>query len=210
VYIPASFRVEEAAVLHSFIEHFGFATLVTIRDGSPFATHLPLLLDRERGLLLGHMARANPHWECLNGVESLAIFTGPHSYISPTWYVTHPSVPTWNYTAVHVCGVATLTSDQRTREIVEAIVMKYESSRANPWPNILPDEYRTNLLRGVVGFEMPIARIEGKFKLGQNRPAADREQMLVHLRAGGTDANQLAEFIDRQFGRDTTSVDPTR
>ncbi len=210
MYIPASFRVEEAAVLHSFIERFGFATLITIRDGSPFASHLPLLLDRERGLLLGHMARANPHWECLEGTESLAIFTGPHAYISPSWYVTHPSVPTWNYTAVHIYGSPRLTSESRTRGIVDAVVSKYESNRANPWPNDLPEEYRSNLLGGVVGFEMPIGRIEGKFKLGQNRPEPDRETMLLHLRSAGADASQLAEFIDQQSSCVSTSDDRAR
>lgn len=109
MYVPASFKVEEIDVLYSFIEQFGFATLVTIRNGSPFATHLPLLLDRERGLLLGHVARANAQWENIEGAESLAIFSGPHAHISPTWYLTQPAVPTWNYTAVHAYGSVTLT-----------------------------------------------------------------------------------------------------
>jgi len=210
VYIPSAFRIEELDPLHSFIEEFGFATLVTIREGTPFATHLPLLLDREGGILFGHMAQANPHWECLEGTESLAIFTGPHAYISPSWYATRPSVPTWNYTAIHVYGAARRSSEKRTQEMVDALVTKYESNRANPWANDLPDEYRTNLLRGVAGFEMPITRIEGKFKLGQNRSEADRDRMLFHLRSGGTNASQLAEFIDQQSTRSSTCADPTK
>lgn len=201
MYIPAAFRVEETGTLHSFIEHFGFATLVTTREGTPFATHLPLLLDRSQGLILGHVARANPHWDFFEHTESLAIFTGPHAYISPAWYVTHPSVPTWNYTAIHVYGTAKLTTEQRTREIVDALVTQYESNRASPWANDLPEEVRTHLLRGVVGFEMPISRIEGKFKLGQNRGEGDRERMLINLRSAGIDASQLAAFIDQQSSR---------
>jgi len=210
VYIPSAFCVDEPDVLHAFIEQFGFATLVTVREGTPFATHLPLLLDREQGLLLGHVARANPHWECLAETESLAIFTGPHAYISPAWYVTQPSVPTWNYTAVHAYVSARLTSEERTREIVDGIVTKYESASVNPWRNDLPEEYRINLLRAVVGFELPIARLEGKFKLGQNRPEADRERLLAHLRDAGTDARQLAKFIDQRSCQSSIFAGRTR
>ena len=153
------------------------------------------------------MAKANPHWRLFeSSAESLAIFSGPHSYISPNWYVNHPAVPTWNYSAVHVYGVPRLVSHERTSEIVDELVAKYEGSRAAPWPNDLPAAYRNGLIQGIVGFEVPIARIEGKFKLGQNRSVEDQKEMVAKLRTDGDDARQLAEFIDRQLAR---SLDPT-
>ncbi|MFN5299404.1 MAG: FMN-binding negative transcriptional regulator, partial [Planctomycetaceae bacterium] len=168
MYIPTAFRVVDRETLYDFIEQHGFATLVTASQGGPVASHVPLWLDRERQVVAGHLARANPQCDQLNGVESLAIFQGPHAYISPTWYATTPAVPTWNYTAVHVTGIATRLSDERTAEVVDRLVSKYESGRANPWPNELPPEFRQRMLAGIVGFELPLDRIEGKFKLGQN------------------------------------------
>jgi transcriptional regulator len=198
VYIPSSFRVESRATLFEFVERYGFATLVSDCGGVPYASHLPLLLDREGATLLGHMARANPHWKAFDGAsEALAIFSGPHAYISPTWYVSLAEVPTWNYTVVHVYGIPKLLTPDRTREAVDATVQKYESMRPNPWPNELPDEYRRRLLESIVGFEMPVARIEGKFKLGQNRSSADQDGMLEGLRGGDAEEVALAEFIAR-------------
>ncbi len=196
MFIPSSFRVEDSETLAKFMEQYGFATLVTVHNGVPFASHVPLLLDRTANVLLGHLARANPQWQSFaTGTESLAIFAGPHAYISPSWYATAPAVPTWNYTTVHVYGTPRLLSDERTREVVDATVRKYEDSRVTPWKNEMPDEFRRKLLAGVVGFEMPLTRIEGKFKLGQNRSPADQAGMLAGLREDGTEANLLADFI---------------
>ncbi len=204
MFIPSSFRVDDRDTLFDFIERHGFATLVTDMDGSPFASHVPLLLDRENNLLLGHVARGNPHWNVFgSAAESLAIFSGPHAYISPSWYATAPAVPTWNYAAVHVYGVPRLLSAERTYEVVDMTVQKYEGSRPVPWPNEMPVEFRQKLLAGIVGFEMPITRVEGKFKLGQNRSAADQAGMLAGLRGDGAEANLLAEFIVSQRGTDS-------
>jgi transcriptional regulator len=199
MFIPPAFRVGDRETLYQFIERYGFATLVSTRDGVPFASHVPLLLDRAGPTLLGHLARANPHWEAFaDGAESLAIFHGPHAYVSPSWYATAPAVPTWNYAVVHAYGTPRLLTPDRTREVVDSAVRKYEESRPAPWPNALPDEFRARLLAAIVGFEMPISRMEGKFKLGQNRPAADQAGMLDGLRGDGPDAQRLAEFIARQ------------
>lgn len=196
VFIPPSFQVDDVAILYDFIDRYSFATLVSTLHGSPFATHLPLLLDRENDVLLGHIARANPHREAFTREQdTLAIFAGPHAYISPSWYVTAPSVPTWNYTAVHVYGTSRILSAERTREVVDRTILKYESTREAPWSNDLPEDYRQKLLAGIVGFEMPIMRIEGKFKLGQNRSEPDQASMRAALHTGNTDARQLAEFI---------------
>jgi transcriptional regulator len=202
MYIPASFRVDDPDVLDRFIDLYSFATLISVRGGVPFATHLPLLLDRERRVLLGHVARANPQAELVgdragDSGESLAIFQGPHAYISPAWYATAPAVPTWNYAAVHVYGPLEPLSAERTRELVDLTVDKYESTRPNPWPNDLPEDFRDKMLKGIVGFEMPIRRIEGKFKLGQNRSEADQHGMLSQLQSAGPGPRSLAEFIVR-------------
>jgi transcriptional regulator len=195
MFIPASFRVDDLEELHNFIDTYGFGTLISDHDGIPFGSHLPLLLDREQNLLLGHMARANPHWEAFATTESLAIFHGPHAYISPTWYVNSPAVPTWNYAAVHVYGVAQILSEEQTRSVVERTVQKYEGSRSTPWTYDIPAEFRDKLLRGIVGFSIPLTRIEGKYKLGQNRPVADQERMFANLQQGGVDEQLLAAFI---------------
>ena len=179
MYIPSAFRVDDHATLLDFIEQFGFATLVTVREGVPFATHVPLLLDRAAGVLAGHLAHANPQWQDFaSGNETLAIFSGPHAYVSPSWYASTPAVPTWNYAAVHVYGVPRLLTAERTRDVIDRTVEKYESGRAAPWPNDLPADFRARMLAAVVGFELPLTRLEGKFKLGQNRSAADRAGML--------------------------------
>lgn len=197
MYIPTPFRVVDRETLYDFIEQHGFATLVTASQGGPVASHVPLWLDRERQVVAGHLARANPQCDLLTGVESLAIFQGPHAYISPTWYATTPAVPTWNYTAVHVTGIATRLSDERTAEVVDRLVSKYESGRANPWPNELPPEFRQRMLAGIVGFELPLDRIEGKFKLGQNRSAADQKGVVQGLAGEGGEAARLAEFASQ-------------
>ena len=197
MYIPTAFRVVDRETLYDFIEQHGFATLVTASQGGPVASHVPLWLDRERQVVAGHLARANRQCDLLNGVESLAIFQGPHAYISPTWYATTPAVPTWNYTAVHVTGIATRLSDERTAEVVDRLVSKYESGRANPWPNELPPEFRQRMLAGIVGFELPLDRIEGKFKLGQNRSVADQAGVVRGLAGEGGEAARLAEFASQ-------------
>jgi transcriptional regulator len=157
MYIPASFRIDDPDILYSFIDEYSFAALISVCNEVPFATHLPLLIDRQRGVLLGHVARANPHADAFGDPsESLAIFSGPHAYISPSWYATAPAVPTWNYAAVHVYGSLKLISENRTRELVDLTVDKYESTNCNPWPNDLPQDFREKMLRGIVGFEMTV------------------------------------------------------
>lgn len=198
MYIPASFRIDDRQTLNDFIESHAFATVVSVQDGVPFASHIPMLLDRTGNVLLGHMARANPQWRHFeSGDEVLAIFTGPHAYVSPSWYSNSPAVPTWNYAAVHVYGVPRLISPDRTALAVDMLVRKYEAHRETPWPNELPDEFRKRMLAAIVGFEIPMARIEGKFKLGQNRSDEDQFGMLRGLRNDGPEATALANFIDR-------------
>jgi transcriptional regulator len=182
MYIPDAFREDRPAVLHEIIRRYGFATLVSQSEGSLIASQLPFLLDAERNVLRSHMARANPQWKELGEREVMVIFQGPHAYISPSSYETKLAVPTWNYVTVHAYGTGRLIEDEAgLRAIVAETVSQYESGRASPWAMPLPEDYVAKMLRGIVGFEIEITRIEGKLKLSQNRPAADLEGAIAGL-----------------------------
>lgn len=191
MYVPSSFAVTDLAVLHEFMERHSFATLVSHDGTEPFASHVPLLLDRDagpHGRLIGHVARANPQWKHAAGQRVLAIFSGPHAYISPTWYGAQNVVPTWNYVAVHVYGVLRLIDDiERLREIVRRTVAVYEATMPHPWSVDMPEEgFIDKLLEAIVGFEIDVDRIEGKWKLNQNHDAERRHRVVEALRANGS------------------------
>jgi transcriptional regulator len=190
MYIPNSFREDDAGELHELIRQYNFGILVTQHDGAPFATHLPFLIDASRGphgVLLAHMARANPQWrDFAGGGEALAIFQGPHAYISPSWYEVAPSVPTWNYAVAHAYGTPRVVDDHgKLYAMLERLVHTHESPREAPWRMELPEEYMDRMMRAVVGFEIEITRLEGKLKLSQNRPANDRRRVTEALAASG-------------------------
>ena len=195
MYIPPAFRVEDQETLHAFMQRYSFATLVTVEGGEPFATHLPLLLDAVRGpygTLRGHVARANPQWRQLATGSPLAIFHGPHAFVSPSWYEAELAVPTWNYTAVHAYGTARLIDDaDELMALVRELTAVYEAPRPEPWLMDLPEEWLRNLARGIVGFELEITRLEGKWKQSQNRPDGDRERVASALSAS-KDATERA------------------
>ncbi|MBS1910862.1 MAG: FMN-binding negative transcriptional regulator [Bacteroidetes bacterium] len=207
MYIPKDFREEDRQVLHQFMRAFSFATLVTCRAGAPFATHLPFLLESDHGtngVLLAHMARANPQWRDLAaGEEALVIFQGPHRYITPSWYTEHPSVPTWNYAAVHAYGRARILHDRgRVLALLERLVATNEAPFAEPWTLDTSDKWTAGLITGIVAFEIELTRIEGKFKLNQNRSRADRDSVAAALMSGGSEADrQLGEFMAGVRGR---------
>lgn len=176
MYSPEAFQVHDAAVLTAFMQQHSFATIVTHDGTIPHATHMPVLLEPERGVhgtLVSHVARANPQWlHFENGQEVMVIFQGPHAYVSPAWYVTTPAVPTWNYTAVHAYGIPRIVTDHdRFAQMLQDLIEFYESGREDRWHGALAPEYRDRLMKGIVGVEIEITRIEGKFKLSQNRPA---------------------------------------
>jgi len=206
MYIPEAFRVEALGELHAFMREHSFATLITGGD-EPFITHLPLLLDPsegEYGTLIGHFARPNRHWQMEHDrLSSVAIFHGPHAYISPSWYRSgSPAVPTWNYAAVHAAGkLSLLTEPAEAAEVLRRTVETYESSQPTPWQNQLPAEMNEKLVASIVAFRMPIERIEGKFKLGQNRAAVDQIGAIEALEsAGDADSVALAKFARKQLG----------
>jgi transcriptional regulator len=181
MYIPKHFQITDPAWCHALMRAQSFATMITADDaGAPFATHLPILVDPARGsfgTLRGHVARANPHWRYLAaGRPTLVIFSGAHAYVSPSWYATHPSVPTWNYVAVHATGTGALVEDAtQVVTLLGDLVRTYESAGPTAWSmEGLAADYLAGMQRGIVAFEIPIARLEGKAKLSQNRDAVDQ------------------------------------
>jgi transcriptional regulator len=207
LYLPQAFKESDRAVLHALIESFGFATLISPDAEDPVITHLPLLLDRTRGAdgtLIGHVARGNPHWRTLGErPRALAIFHGPHAYVSPSWYNVHPSVPTWNYAVVHVHGRARLIEDAAAVEgIVRRLVATFEDPRPAPWRMQLPEDYQQGMIGGIVGFEIEIGQLTGKFKLSQNRTPADRRTVIDALEAGGAHDKEVAALMRQRVLRE--------
>jgi transcriptional regulator len=200
IYLPDAFHETDRDALHRLIESHGFATLISPDTDDPVITHLPLLLDRGRGAqgtLIGHVARANPHWHTLEErPEVVAVFHGPHAYVSPSWYGVHPSVPTWNYAVVHAAGRARLLDDPPALEyITTRLVETFESPRATPWRMDLPSGFQRQMLGAIVGFEIEIAQLSGKFKLSQNRTLDDRRRVVAALEAGSAPEREVAALM---------------
>ena len=168
-----------------------FAILVSAADGSPFATHIPVLVTETAGgiLLRGHVARANSHWKILEqDRETLAIFHGPHAYISPSLYGSRESVPTWNYAAVHVYGRTRVfeQAEPLTELLLETFAV-FEQAYLDQWRG-LNENYRAKMLSQIVGFEIAVERMEAKFKLSQNRPRADQSRIIQSLESSADTA----------------------
>ena len=199
MYVPPAFRESDSARLHAFIQQHGFALVTTHGPHGLVASHLPLLLDPSRGplgTLVGHFARANAQSRDF-GCEALVAFSGPHAYISPTWYETPNTVPTWNYVAVHAYGALKPVADRSALAgILEATVRKYEGSRPKPWTFDPGTEFHQQLLDAIVGFEIEITRLEGKWKLNQNHPPERRQRVIDALNAaGGDDQLEIARLM---------------
>jgi transcriptional regulator len=206
MYNPRTFVESDREVLLDFVEEHGFATLISWTTPEPTVSHVPLLVDRAAQggeHLLGHVARANKHWKLFDGqAPVLAIFHGPHAYISPSWYSVSPSVPTWNYAVVHVHGTAQIADADATERTLRRLIEKYEGSRTNRWSGDLPAEFVREELRSIVGFQIRIDRLEGKFKLSQNKDATDREGALSGLECEpDTASRELASFSRKYFTR---------
>jgi transcriptional regulator len=189
MYSPKHYSQSEVPLLHRFMAEHAFVTLVSAQDGLPTATHLPVLLDPDRGdhgTLVAHMARANPQWRGFDrDREVLAIFHGPHGYVSPAWYEEVPNVPTWNYAVVHAYGTPTLLEPAALASILQRLTETYEAPFERPWTLELSEPWTRGLLGAIVGFEGRISRLEGKFKLNQNKTPEDRQRVVDALERGG-------------------------
>lgn len=189
LYVPQHFRVEDPETLLEFMTAHGFVDLVSSVDGRLQVSHVPVLTERGHDgafRLKGHVARANSHWEVLERASDVvAIFRGPHAYVSPSWYQAQPSVPTWNYAVVHAHGPVRLADEAELHETLHELSAKYEAGRERPWRmGDLPAAYVHGMLAQIVGFEMTVERLEGKFKLSQNRPA-EIERVIAGLDRDG-------------------------
>lgn len=184
MYIPEHFRLRHHQDAIAFMRANPFAILISTTDEGPYATHLPLSIhaDQNQFVLRGHVAKANPHWRYLEqNPECLAIFHGPHAYISPTNYTARESVPTWNYAAVHVYGNARIFSEEGdVHAMLNELMQTFEPTYREQWETLSP-KYRENMLRQIVGFAITVTKLEGKFKLSQNRPKEDQANVLASL-----------------------------
>lgn len=199
MYTPSSFKQEDVAVLREMMTRTGFISLVTNAATGLLATQAPVLFDPdhgEHGMLRGHIARANPQWKTAAEQEALAIFVGPNGYVSPQWYAAKREhgrvVPTWNYVAVHAHGKVRFSDDRDLLlEIVTRLTGKHEADFDQPWKvSDAPSDYVEGMLKAIVAFEMPILRIEGSWKLSQNRSDADRAGALEGLRSQGNTVSE--------------------
>ncbi len=206
MYIPAHFAQTDRDTLFDLIEAHAFGLLVSHSGAAEqgagmIASHLPFLLDRargEQGTLVCHLAAANDQIASLDGQEVLCIFQGPHGYVSPNWYAKKPAVPTWNYMVVHATGRARVSRDvEELRSIVDRLSKIYEGPEGWQLADE-PDSFFTGMARGIVAVEIPVTRLEGKFKLSQNRPLPDIDGVIAHLRRLGGDENlALADAMDK-------------
>lgn len=180
MYTPQHFEMIDVAQITNFIRAHSFGILMSSVDGEPFATHVPFLYDSEQNVLLAHMARANPQWRNLDGQAVLVVFSGPHAYISPTWYREPASVPTWNYSAVHVYGRgAVMDHEEELAGLLRKTVRYYEPD--SELPTQADEPFYRNMLRAIVGFRIEVTRVEGKAKLSQNKSMEVRKRVVEHL-----------------------------
>jgi len=202
MYVPKHFEENDPEILAGLMRRFSFALLVTARDGAPVGSHIPLHLEEDgaNGTLLGHLARANDHWRQFDGeTEAMAVFQGPHSYISPNWYVNDGLVPTWNYATIHAYGRPKAIEDPaETVDLLWRLVGDYEGEATGNWSmDRLSSKQVQAQIKGIVAFRMPIERLEGKFKMSQNRPAEDARGAAQGVRAaGGPDADMVAAEME--------------
>jgi transcriptional regulator len=203
VYVPAHFNEDRIDVLHDLMRATGLATLVSMTEDGLIASHAPMLIDADPapyGTLIGHLAKANPHARLADPrVRTLVIFQGADGYITPSYYAAKNEhgkvVPTWNYTAAHAYGTLELFDDRAALlEVVTRLTNRHETSRAQPWAvSDAPSDFVRGMLNGIVGIRLPIARLEGKVKMSQNRPAADQVGVVEGLRRDGEE--DLAQAV---------------
>jgi transcriptional regulator len=184
MYVPSHFSVTEAEEIFSFLDANAFGQLISSVDQRLTASHLPFLVSSDRKYLQCHLARQNTHWQHLEDQQVLVTFQGPHDYISPSWYQT-PGVPTWNYQALHIYGRCRVFEEpEAIAAVVETLSRRYESGFEQPWE----PQYRDVMLKAIIGVEIEIEELQCKYKLSQNRPAADQQAVIDKLDNLGSDS----------------------
>ncbi|WP_175991483.1 FMN-binding negative transcriptional regulator [Bacillus sp. Marseille-Q1617] len=199
MYIPPQFKITDESIAYDIIKEHGFATLISQQNGMPAATHLPLLLNEDNTCLYGHFARPNPQWKEIEDSSALAIFHGPHCYISPSWYETNQTVPTWNYVTVHVYGNVELVDDEdEVMKSLQDLVMKYEAPDSPYKLEDVDSKYLAGMSKGIQGFRLHITKIEGKAKLSQNHSAHRQERVIQALeRIPHENEQEIARLMKR-------------
>jgi transcriptional regulator len=200
MYIPKHFKLDNDEVMYDFIEKNSFAILFSQHNGEPYATHLPLLLNKDEGFLYGHFARPNEQWKDIANQEVLVIFQGPHCYISPSWYETNQAVPTWNYVAIHVYGELEIVEEKEVFESLVDMVNKYEIPDSSYHLENVDENFINGMSKGIVGFKININKIEGKAKLSQNHPVARQERIIKQLESSDDQNNvHIAQLMKKNI-----------
>src|SRR5947209_8797143 len=202
MYIPEFNRVEDQAVAVAFMRANPFTILVSNHEDTPFATHLPVIVAEASGKIMvrAHVAKSNPHWRMLEQKDSLLIFHGPHAYVSPALYEIRESVPTWNYATVHAYGRGKiLSSDTDKHQVLAELISQFDSSYLSQWSSF-DEQYRSRMLNHIVAFEIPVTRMEAKFKLSQNRTKVEQENVIQALGASPDSAVSGVATLMRERG----------
>jgi transcriptional regulator len=203
LYIPKQFVMEDEQEIYEFIKNNGFGIVISSHEGKPFATHLPLLINQDKGYVYGHFARLNSQWNDIENQDVMVVFQGPHHYISPSWYETSVSVPTWNYVAVHVYGKVELIEDEHELlEDLNELIVKYEGTNESYHIEESNSEFINGLMKGIVGFKLIIDRIEGKHKLSQNHSIDRQRSVIDNLEQIASDhAKDIAKLMKNSVNR---------
>jgi transcriptional regulator len=198
MYIPSFNKFEDQQQVIAFIQRYSFATIVTVKDGLPSATHLPFLVKETDGkiTLSSHFAKANPQAAEISNGTALVIFTEPHAYISPKNYEKEQSVPTWNYLAVHAYGKCTILEGEESKaELLSATIKYFDADYKKQWDG-LPEMYRQNMMKGIVAFEITVDDLQAKKKLSQNRSEVERENIIKELsHSENSNEKEIAEYM---------------
>ena len=205
MYSPNHYKTDDRQFLLDFMRRYNFATLVTAKNETPFATHLPFIIEEnaENLVLSSHLARANPQWKDFGGAEVLVVFAEPHAYISPMWYKETLSVPTWNYVAVHAYGkVKMFDEEAKVFEVLEKMISAFDSKYFAQWKE-LPFDFKSNMARGIVAFEIVVDKLQGKKKLNQSSSPESRQNVIEQL---GKSPNQPDKEIARLMAENERSL----
>jgi transcriptional regulator len=198
MYIPSFNKFEDQQEAIGFMQRYSFATIVSVKDGVPVATHLPFIINRtdNKIILKSHFAKANPQAVDAINTNVLVIFTEPHAYISPKHYEKEESVPTWNYLAVHAYGKCVLIDgEEKKAELLKATILNYEADYLKQWDH-LPDAFKRNMMKGIVAFEMVVEDLQAKSKLSQNKTENERQNIINELKdSANSNEKEIADYM---------------